>query len=450
MKKILLLFVVMLFLIPINAEAVTITSSPISGTTQLEKTITYQITVTNERGDPDKFILTVFGSRLEWANLQSYYFELEPHESIEISLNFYPLEEGDYQYKLQVRSVSSQGVLMDIHDSVNLNLKVNPLIDPDQMPFPNREIVYNEEPYLKRMKYSRKTRDVVIAFDIMDSENNKVKVLSITREVEGEISETISLEGMLSGLYSVKVSLVGSDISRIANFYVSPVRNIVTSKKTVSNPLTKEVTITISNQGNVVDDYSVEESMSANQYVTLIDDPSMQYVEEDEVVFQWGFTGLQVGQTIQVKYTVDYWKHNLGWAIVGLSILGILGLGVVKMRRPNIQKRHVRKRNAHMIVLEVRGSLTRELKNVLVKDRVSPLGKVLPEFDGPKPIVRESEAGTELIWRLGDVKPRSEIYLSYKIRPLIEAQLKMPQAYLTYRTDDERKIKVFSKQLMLE
>jgi hypothetical protein len=64
--------------------------------------------------------------------------------------------------------------------------------------------------------------------------------------------------------------------------------------------------------------------------------------------------------------------------------------------------------------------------------------------------VREGETGTELIWRLGDIKPRSEIYLTYRIRPLIEAQLKMPRAYLTYRTEDDRKIKVFSKQILLE
>lgn len=39
--------------------------------------------------------------------------------------------------------------------------------------------------------------------------------------------------------------------------------------------------------------------------------------------------------------------------------------------------------------------------------------------------------------------------LTYKIRPLLEAQLKMPRAYLTYRSDD-KKVVVYSKQLLLE
>ncbi len=449
MKKFLLILIVLL-LIPINAGAVVITADPISGTTVVEKTVNYQITVTNERGDPDKFILTVFGEHLEWASLQSYYFQLEPHKSKKIGLNFYPLEEGKYEYRVQVRSISSEGVVMDIHDTVTLDLTVYPLIDPDITSF--SADVIGDELKMNLGLTAKKVNEVEINFVITDDGNNKVKFLSVTRQMkgEGEVSETISLEDLNSGYYSVEVTLGGSGASRIATFYVSPVHNIVTSKKTVSNPLTKEVTITISNQGNTIDDYSVEENLPANQYVTLVDDPSTQYLQENDVVFQWQLTGLQVGETVEVKYFVDYWKHGAGWAVVVFAIIGLLGLGVVKTRTPSIRKRYMRKRDGHVVVLDVRGSLTKELRNVLVKDSVSPLGRVLHEFEGPKPVVRESEAGTELIWRLGDIKPRSEIYLTYKIRPLIEAQLKMPRAYLTYRTDDEKKINVYSKQLLME
>jgi hypothetical protein len=445
MKKILLILTLLL-LIPVSAGAVTITSSPLSGVTQVEKPISYQITVTNHRSVPDKFLLTVFGMHLEWVNLQSYYFILGPYESREIGLVFYPSEEGDYQYEVMVSSRMDTGN----RDSVIINLKVNPLIDPDITEF--SADVSGKDLKLDLKVSSRKTRDIEIAFDVTNSKNNRVKVLSITREVLGEreISETIPIGDLLSGSYRVEVSLVGFGVSRQANFYIPPLHNVVASKKMVSNPLTKEVTITISNDGNTLDDYSVEENLPAGQYVTLVDEPSMQYVQQGEMVYQWQFTGLAAGETVEIKYTVDYWKNALGWAVMALAALGLLGMGVVRSRRPNIRKRYMRKRNEHVIVLEVRGSLFNELKNVLVKDRVSPLGKVLPEFEGPKPIVRESEAGTELIWRLGDIKPRSEIYLTYKIRPLIEAQLKMPRAYLTYRKGDEGKIIVFSKQLLLE
>jgi len=445
MKKILPILLI-LFLLPINAEAVDIAVSPVSGTTRVEKTFTYQITVTNNMRIPDDFILTVFGRHLEWADLQSYYFYLEPYESREISLNFYPKEEGNYNYEVQASSIRNPRN----RDSLILDLKVNPLIDPDITDF--SVDVIGDELKVDLTATSKKTRDIEIDFGITDSNENRVKVLSITRSVTGEreISESISLKDMPAGSYSIKVSLVGTDVIRTANFYIPTVHHVVTTKKTVSNPLVQEVTITVSNQGNTMDNYNIEENLPAGQYVTLIDSPSSQYLQEDEMVYQWSLTGMQVGQTIEIKYTVDYWKNALGWGIMGLAIIGLLGLGIVRAGRPNIRKKYMRKRDLHVIVLEVRGSLTKNIRNVLVKDRVSPLGKVLPEFEGPKPIVRESESGTELIWRLGDIRPRSEIYLTYRIRPLIEAQLKMPRAYLTYRTDDERKINVYSKQLMLE
>jgi len=158
---------------------------------------------------------------------------------------------------------------------------------------------------------------------------------------------------------------------------------------------------------------------------------------------------LLVGDAAVITYNISRLPLIIGSLIIVFSVAGIVGIGVVRVRTPNIKKRYVRKRGEHLIVLEIKGSLTKELSNVLVKDRVSPLGRVVPEFEGPKPIVREGDAGTELIWRLGNLRPRSEIYLSYRIRPLVEAQLKMPRAYLMYRTD-ERKIRVFSKQIILE
>ena len=54
-----------------------------------------------------------------------------------------------------------------------------------------------------------------------------------------------------------------------------------------------------------------------------------------------------------------------------------------------------------------------------------------------------------MIWRIGNLKPKSEVILTYKVKPLIEAQLKMPRAYMIYKTYD-KKVKVFSKQLILE
>jgi len=91
----------------------------------------------------------------------------------------------------------------------------------------------------------------------------------------------------------------------------------------------------------------------------------------------------------------------MAWFAIAVVILGLAGISAIKMSKPGIRKHYVKKRtNDHLIVLEIRGSLSRSLKNVMVKDRISPLARVDEKFDGPRPVIRVSESGTELIWRL--------------------------------------------------
>jgi len=279
-----------------------------------------------------------------------------------------------------------------------------------------------------------------------------VKTLDVEKEIEGneEVNEIIPTGNLLAGSYDVKVSIPEYGVSGETEFYIPPVHKIVRKKEIVSTPFGDKVIITIRNEGNVEEDYVLSETLPPNQYVEFPENPTSSYMDEEGMKYNWRIEGLAVGKSVAITYNISRLPFIIGSLISVICIFALLGVGAVKVRTPNIKKRYIRKRNEHLIVLEIKGALTKGLKNVIVKDRVSPLGKVVPEFEGPKPIVRESESGTELIWRLGDIKPRSEIYLTYRIRPLIEAQLKMPRAYLTYRTEDDRKIRVFSKQIVLE
>ncbi|MFH1202774.1 MAG: radical SAM protein [Candidatus Omnitrophota bacterium] len=58
-------------------------------------------------------------------------------------------EDALIQY-LQTDGISANNVIVNGNIST---LQYNPLVDLDRLPFPDREIVYNEEPYLKIMKY---------------------------------------------------------------------------------------------------------------------------------------------------------------------------------------------------------------------------------------------------------------------------------------------------------
>ena len=446
MKKLLFFVFMCFFLMSFTVQAVEVTVTPTHAETYVDELAWYKVNVRNDQARADDFVITVTGPHLEWLNLQIYFVNIDPWSSHEFDLYFYPKEENSYNYEVYAYSARDERN----SDSEKISLKVLP-----------ERVIYikgfsaekdGDKVELNLGVNSKYKELVEIGFDVLDSNGRRVKYLKVEKELLGDqmVTESVGIPDLMAGTYYVRAELIGYDITAETTFQVSPVHEVTKKREVVSNPFSQEVIIIIQNVGNVEEDYVHKEAVPSNEYVIFDEEPTIFYVDdENNMNYQWKIQGLAVGEPVTIKYTISTFHRVVGGVIIVFAIIGILGIGAVRVRRPSIRKKYIRKRNEHLIVLEIKGSLTKELKNVLVKDRVSPLGRVVPQFDGPKPIVRESESGTELIWRLGDIRPRSDMLLTYKIRPLLEAQLKMPRAYLTYRSDD-KKVVVYSKQLLLE
>lgn len=447
MKKISVLVCFLSLLLLINAaQAVEVTVSPAVGQTYVKEGFAYDVKIFNEEDFSQEFVITVLGGKLEYLNLESQYIRVQPQDMRSLRVGFYPTNEGNYDYEIFVYSSSD----FANNASKGINLDVLPERPVRILNFSSRAVGGEAEFSLE--VFSRLERELHILFEVKNSEGKIVKYLEMTQTVSGteEISESISIDDMLAGDYDVEVSIIGYDLTERGDFYVPPKHKIVKRKEVASSIFGQDVTITIANEGNVPEDYTVKESLPATEYVNTETPPSNTYLHEDEVNFNWKIEGLVTGKSVDIEYTISRIPLLVGSIIIIFCVFGILGMGSAKIKSPRIKKSYHRKKDGHKVIIKVKGSPVKGLSNVVVKDRVSPLAKVASDFEGPKPVIRESESGTELIWRLGDIKPRGEIYLNYRINPLVEAQLKMPRAYLTYRTDDDRKMRVYSKQILLE
>jgi hypothetical protein len=433
------------FIVP--AGAVQVNVVPSQAETEVNQQAWYTIHIYNDQAFSDDFVITVLGPHLEWLNLESYYAILGAYESKDVGMYFYPSAEDSYQYEVMVYSRNNNGNTA----SQPVGLMVAPEKEVSILEFSSKKTGGDIEIYLKLS--SKSNRTLVMPFDITDSDGNVLKHVEITKEAGGitEINGIIPVGSLPAGNYYVKISMPELSLEDESGFYVAPLRKVVTKKEAISTPFGQQVVITVTNVGNTPEDYVATDDVQASQYVDFVNAPTSTYVQGGGVTYNWRIEGLAVGKSVSFAYNINRLPVLIGSFIAIFCAVALLGMGAVKVRTPNIKKKHIRKRGEHLIILEIRGSIMGELKNVMVKDRVSPLGRVVPEFGGPKPVVRESEYGTELIWSLGDVKPKSEIFLSYKIKPLVEAQLKMPRAYLTYRTGEgEERVKVFSREVILE
>lgn len=251
------------------------------------------------------------------------------------------------------------------------------------------------------------------------------------------------MNDILGGNYSVLVS-INDEIIKSIEFSVETVHNIVKSKIIEENPLYDIVTIYIRNEGNVVEEYYVEENVPDDKITGFVTKPN---VCSDE---KCGFyiEDLVPGATAKIVYRIEHWPYMF---VYGLGIVAILFVGFLtffKATNPRIKKRHTKKTNH--VTIEVKNPYMRNVKNVVVRDWISPLARVHGKFDSVKPVIRKSEAGTELIWRIGNLAAKEERILSYKLRPLIEGSLKMPRAYMRFRDNKGRRLKIHSNQLVIK
>ena len=145
---------------------------------------------------------------------------------------------------------------------------------------------------------------------------------------------------------------------------------------------------------------------------------------------------------------------------VSIDFIVILILGIIitltyqYITRPLLDKKYsglLEGEKELKIMLSVRNQGRRTIKNVIVKDTIPPLARVIKEFDTLTPEIKIKSSGTELIWKLEKIRPREERLLTYKIKPLIDVigKLKLPKSYFTYDSRLGRKRKVVSKSISI-
>jgi hypothetical protein len=449
MKKLLITIAMLLMLVPAGAQAVRITADPVTATSDINQLFTYKLNVENDGLMSESFFLSYSGPNPWWISLDTLSFRLEPGATKAVSMVLYPDKTGLFHYTID--AISQQNPQNKAGAEVYLSVTQSKELDIQDF----SADLAGTELELSAKIFSLAPREAEIVFEVLDSSGSRVKYMYVTEQLDGvkSFSEKMQVADLPAGYYKVKMSVTDFDVYKERGFTIDPLHNVVTVKKTTSNPFYEEVSLLVENRGNVNEDYVIHETIPSDQLVTFDQKPESVSEGEAEVTYRWTMRGLAIGKPETITYRIEYWPGYVSWFLIAVCVLGLLGAGVFMTSKPTIKKHYIRRTGAgeHKVILEVHGSLSKSIKNAVVRDMVSPLARVEEKFDGPKPMTRVSEAGTELVWMIGDLKPRGEILLSYNIRPLVEAHLKMPRANLSYKGDNtEKKFSVYSNHVLVE
>lgn len=447
MKNVLVVALMLFTLLPIShAQLLDVSiEEPIKEVRSGEYVI-FEFNVKNNQEIEDKFTVSVSADKYLWWRDPSHLLMVIPNMSeVSMTQGFYPVDakDGEYIFNVNVKSFNSPNI------SVTRPVVIKVLPD-----FYIRSISSEKNGNFLNINMevdSIDEREVDLVFEIVGS-NGVVKTFSSKESVSGIMNLQKSLRlpefsTLSPGDYKVIVKFEDKSIS--SDFFIKPTVVFEESKIIVSNPFLEEITTTVVNNGNVDGVFQKEERFNTGDWVTgdVIAD---RFEESESEKVYISDVNLLPGESQEFTVTVQKWPPfiYLGAVVLAIFLLGILSAG--KYTNPSINKIYKRRGKTTSVVLGVKNTLSHS-KNVIVRDWVSPLASVeMGAFESVRPVVRRSDAGTELIWSLGNMRPKEERLLSYKIKPVVHGNLKMPRASLRYKNRKNVTRRIFSNSIFIK
>jgi len=438
-----------LFAAPVLAEPVSISVTPNEIKSDVDVNNVYSVTITNNQGSPDTFKLNLDGPYIWWGPTFALPVSLLSGESKTFGMSFFPTGDrfGRFPYTLSIASVSNPSV----SDSAGFYLDVEPVRINDIT-------LARSGGTLKAdiVADSLKRRDISFALSLRTAGGDVVASSSFASQIEGAQSVSGSIDlpaNLLAGSYTffVEATTEGATIKKTQPFVLDPMHNVVKTRAEVDTMMYKEVTITLTNQGNVVEDnYKVAETTGADQLVGFVTAPNDCTTGASGSTCSYVINGLVPGASAQIVYHIEFWPTLMQYIGASVAVIAILGFTFIRRTSPKIRKTSTALGDGrHSVVLEVRNPFVHHLNNVVVRDFVHPIASVVhEEIESLKPVVRKTEAGTELIWKLGDVKPKETRLLKYGVQSVFRGGgISAPKAYMRFMNPKGRSFRIFSNAL---
>jgi len=453
--KILSLFIICSFLLTaasVQAIDEPVTLEPVEDRilTHQDRFVTFLVKATNNKATQDDFHLLIDGKHLEWTFPSHIVVHLEPGETKELKLDAYPkyASPGVYVYKFELLSETTGST-----DSVPLYLEIK-----ESFIIESFDAVTNGNQLRLAFAYDTEVEQHIdVPITIRDQNDNIIKSVAYTESIINRQTVTKSIdlpESTLAGDYKIEIDFipyVAGDIKSMDKiFTVEAVHNVIESEKRTLTPFYEEVEITATNDGNIEENYLLFESFQGNFLTGFITQPDSCDDTDQGRRCQYLLESLPPGASRTITYRIEYWPIYIQIAVIALIIISFVAYSFSRATAPTIRKIGVRKKGQkYSVTLYIKNPFRHHLRGVMVRDWVSPLADITPEFS-MKPVARKSEAGTELLWNIGNIKPRDEVLINYTIKTTIEGNIKLPKAHARYFDKHGNQSKIFSKPLEID
>ncbi len=476
MKKLLLFIVSIAFflLIPVSFAAVGVQITPSNTTVNLytDQVTVLSLTVENKQNVPDTFTISFLPIEGVSITAENYRLDIGAQDSVTTKISFTPLlcaAERSQVEEIRIRSITRS----DVNDAVDLlvnvirkssvcfsELKLNKYVfDPSETVKIQTSLLNTAN--IPSSQFLLKTSISYNGASIKSYDNNVAGIdAKSSRDIEndysldkyaspGEYTVDVTLNDVLNNLLDEKkIKFTVNNISKLPSDY--------TEKTTSLGILSIGVTVKVRNDGNTPSpSFYVTESIPFFAGDLFEPETPVTFTNTSDVriIYSWFVPSLNPGQEVTINYRFILWK---AWIVL------IVVAAAVYLAFKYVFKIFVIKKTTHIgklspgsevaITIDVRNRTLREIREIVVRDFVPSLVKVVSKFDTMRATVNETRGGTEVLWRIDSLKPGEERVLSYRIKPNVEitGSLRLPNALVKYAGRNRERKTALSNSLFIK
>ncbi len=237
--------------------------------------------------------------------------------------------------------------------------------------------------------------------------------------------------------------------SKSANFKINEVVKVSQLEKTVGmEVLAAKTDIKANNAGNVPTPIVITADVPsfADGLFVPLSAPSSREVKAGVVVYSWKFDNVAPGGEVSVSYKYALWQV---WFVLFLLAVAVYFafkyVFTLKAVKSYSHRGSFSKDKEILITVDLRNRSMYEAKDIIVRDFIPSILKIVTRFDTVKPSIKESAAGTELVWKFDSLRPGEDRVLTYRIKPVVDitGSIQLPSVDVRY-VDNKRRRKFFS------
>ncbi|MFZ3078010.1 MAG: hypothetical protein WA139_06150 [Candidatus Aenigmatarchaeota archaeon] len=245
---------------------------------------------------------------------------------------------------------------------------------------------------------------------------DRTKIISISSLDFGVLkeftSEFILDSNAAPGQYAVDAKVMQDTsvlVQKSMKFAIPSLPDIRTVKNVSTSIFGNYVTLVSTNYGNAAQPSEIKTNVLSAWY-SVYSGAKPSSISGSE--YGWDVS-LAPKESVTMTYSEIFWPVPLAFVI--LVFIGAYYYVVISSLSIRKKIMHGRDAKDMSISLDVRSGL-RPIENAVVRDTVPKEFEVSEKFESIKPVVRKTQSGTELVWRLGKLKSMEERILHYRIK----------------------------------